>query len=160
MIACKVYQQTGLTECDWKMMQIFFALLWSHGNKILRTVKDQNPVHEIIHHILSSQYSCWMKIAYQHLPSLSMMLTVTGPPTNKAGGATLPARVKFSVPSTRRSSRMLTKVDITLPSLVPRAKVTSVLDRRKSWPTASERKQPTVYFFDQMPRLLFFCCSF
>ena len=70
-----------------------------------------------------------------------MILTVTGPPTNEAGGATLPVRVKFSVPSIKRSSRMSTKTDMTLPSLVPRPKVTSVLDRVKSWPTASEIKQ-------------------
>ena len=72
-----------------------------------------------------------------HLPSLSMMLTVTGPPTNKAGGATLPVRVKFSVPSTRRSSRMSTKM--ISPLLVPSANVSSVWYRIKSRPTARER---------------------
>ena len=53
-------------------------------------------------------------------------------PLNEAGGATLPVRVKFSVPSTRVSSRMSTKRVMLLPSLAPVSNVTSVRDRLKS----------------------------
>ena len=61
-------------------------------------------------------------------------------PLNEAGGATLPVRVKFSVPSTRVSFRMSTKIFILLPLLEFTANVTSVRDRLKSSPTAGERK--------------------
>ena len=91
-----------------------------------------NSLHSVI-----KVYSCGIVTA-THLPSLSMMLTVTGPPTNEAGAATLPVRVKFSVPSTRRSSRM--SIKMTSPSLVPSANVSSVWKKMKSRPTASERK--------------------
>ena len=67
-----------------------------------------------------------------------MILTVMEP-LNEAGGVTLPARVKFSVPSTRVSSRMSTKIVILAPSLAPMSNVTSVRDRLKSWPTAGAR---------------------
>lgn len=68
---------------------------------------------------------------HTHLPSSSMMLRVMEP-LNVAGGATLPVRVKLSVPSTKGSSRMLAKIVIVLPSLAPIANVTSVRDRLKS----------------------------
>ena len=61
-------------------------------------------------------------------------------PLNEAGGATLPVRVKFSVPSTRVSFRMSTKIFILLPLLEPTRNGTSVWDRIKSSPTAGERK--------------------
>ena len=65
------------------------------------------------------------------------MQTVAGPPTNEAPGAAvviliLPERVKHSVPSTRRSSRILTKTVIVLPSLAPRSNVITVRNRVKS----------------------------
>ena len=83
---------------------------------------------------ISSLKTCSFEMEMQrhtHLPSSSMMLTVIELP-NKAGGATLPVRVKSSVPSTRVSSRMSTKTPMVLPSEVPVPNVTSVRDRLKS----------------------------
>ena len=60
------------------------------------------------------------------------MLTVAGPPTNEAGDGTLPERTMFSVPSTRRSSRISTITVKVLPSMAPTSNVTSVRDRVKS----------------------------
>ena len=64
-----------------------------------------------------------------HLQSSSGILKVAGPPTNEAGASTLPARTTSSVPSTRLSSRILTKMLMALPLLAPRSKVTALRDR-------------------------------
>ena len=69
------------------------------------------------------------------------MITVTGSPTNEAGGVTLTERVKISIPSTRKSSRTPTLIVVllTVEVLVPATKVTVVGDRVKSSPTANDR---------------------